>query len=121
MYRSTEMLKDIVIRTTDDISGKIEQFYFDNNNWAIRYIVIVTGSLLSKEKKLLSPLAVQSIGPDGVLVNITAAQLRRSSDIDTEQPVSRQKEQEIHTHYGWPYYWDDPDYASGFCLRWRVC
>jgi hypothetical protein len=66
MIISTEMMKNVAVRTTDDTSGKIEQFYFDNKSWVIRYIVIVSGPLLSKEKKLLSPVAVQSIGPEGL-------------------------------------------------------
>jgi hypothetical protein len=38
-------------------------------------------------------------------VNLMKEQVRNSPDIDTEKPVSRDREAELHSHYGWMPYW----------------
>jgi uncharacterized protein YrrD len=114
MYISTEKVRNVAVSATDGLLGKVDQFFFDSGSWAIRYIVVEMGPLLSTQKKLLSPRAIQSIGPEELRVNISKDQLRRSPDVDADQPVSRQKELEIHKHFGWSFYWDNPDYATTF-------
>ncbi len=112
MYRSTGIVRNVMVCATDGPFGKVDQFLFDSRSWAIRYIVVETGSLFTEEKKLLSPVSFHSFGPEGLRVNISVEQIRKSPGIDTEQPVSRRKELEIHRYYGWPYYWNYPLYTS---------
>ena len=38
-------------------------------------------------------------------VNLTKEQVRNSPGTDTDKPVSRQHETELHGYYGWPVYW----------------
>ena len=45
------------IRATDGDLGKVEEFYFDDETWKIRYIVVETGNWLSGRKVLISPVA----------------------------------------------------------------
>jgi hypothetical protein len=38
ILRSVTHLKDYVIQATDGEIGKVDQFYFDDETWAIRYL-----------------------------------------------------------------------------------
>jgi hypothetical protein len=46
-------------------------------------------------------------------VDLTTEQVRTSPDVDTEKPVSRQHEQVLRQHYGWPGYWEGVFGAGG--------
>jgi hypothetical protein len=95
------------IRATDGELGKVHEFYFDDATWTIRYMVAETGSWLSGRKALIALVALGK--PDWesrtFSVNLSCAQVRNSPDIDTERPVYRQHEEEIHKYYEWPAYW----------------
>ena len=41
-------------------------------------------------------------------VELTREQVKGSPDIDTEKPVSRQQEIELHKYYNWAPYWVGP-------------
>jgi len=85
--------------------GKVDEFYFDDQSWTIRYLVVKTGGWLSGRKVLISPAAF--LKPDWenetFPVNLTQEQIENSPDIDTEKPVSRQHELDLYNHYSWPY------------------
>jgi hypothetical protein len=85
----------------------VDDFYFDDEDWGIRYLVVDTGSWLSGRKVLISPLAVGHAGwmARRLPVALTRAQVEHSPDIDTRKPVSRQHEAEYLRYYGYPYYW----------------
>jgi hypothetical protein len=99
------------IQAQDGDAGKIEDIYFDDQAWTIRYFVVNTGSWLLGRRVLISPLAVDQ--PDWthhvLRVKLTREQVQNSPDIDLERPVSRQQLIDLHQHYGWPMLWDvDP-------------
>jgi uncharacterized protein YrrD len=107
MLRHVKDLRDYAIHATDGTIGHVDDFYFDDEDWAIRYLVVDTGGWLSGRQVLISPLAVGH--PDWVgqtlPVSLTKAQVERSPDIDTRKPVSRQHEAEYFAYYGYPCYW----------------
>jgi len=57
MLRKTEDLLDLAIGTTDGAIGKVKDLYFDDESWAIRYLVVDAGFWLSSRKVLISPIA----------------------------------------------------------------
>ena len=107
MLRDMNDLEDYAIRATDGTIGHVKDFYFDDEAWVIRYLVVDTGSWLSSRKVLISPIAIGQ--PDWTAkvlpVSITKEQVKNSPDIDTEKPVSRQHEMRYLGYYGYPYYW----------------
>ena len=107
MLRSMKDLEDYAIRATDGVVGLVKDCYFDDQAWAIRYLVVDTGTWLSSRKVLISPIAIgQPNWAERVLpVAITKEQVKNSPDIDTEKPVSRQHEIRYFGYYGYPYYW----------------
>jgi hypothetical protein len=90
--------------------GKVHDFYFHDDTWLIRYLVVETGHWLARRKVLITPGALGKPHWAGFNfpVALTPEQIEKSPDIDTEKPVSRQQETDLHNHYGWPFYWVDP-------------
>jgi hypothetical protein len=107
MLRNLKGLRGYAIRASDGVIGKVDDFYFDDDTWAIRYLVVDTGTWLSGRKVLISPIALGHAGWMGrqLPVALTRAQVERSPDIDTRKPVSRQHEAQYFGYYGYPYYW----------------
>lgn len=107
MLRSMDDLERYRIGATDGDIGHVKDFLFEDDTWAIRYLVVATGAWLPDQKVLISPIAVKH--PDWMdkvlLVSITREQVRNSPAIDTDQPVSRQHETDYLGYYGFPCYW----------------
>jgi hypothetical protein len=108
MLRSMKELEDYAIGAVDGTIGHVKDFYFDDEAWVIRYLVVDTGTWLSSRKVLISPMAIgQPTWADKVLpVSITKEQVKNSPDIDTQKPVSRHEESQYLEYYGYPYYWE---------------
>jgi sporulation protein YlmC with PRC-barrel domain len=108
MLRNVKDLRGYAIRATDGVIGDVDDLYFDDEDWAIRYLVVDTGNWLSGRNVLISPLAIGR--PDWMgrrlPVSLTKTQVEQSPDIDTRKPVSRQHEAEYFAYYAYPYYWD---------------
>ena len=102
-------LKGSEIVATDGEIGKLDDFYFDDSSWTIRYLVASTGNWFVGKDVLLSPFAVGKADPSSqhIKVNLTRAQVDASPGIDTDKPVSRQHEASYYDYYGYP------DYRSG--------
>jgi hypothetical protein len=108
MLRSTNVLKGYAIEATDGEIGLINNFFFDDEAWFIRYFVVDTGSWLSSRKVLISPIAVgqPNLTQRSLRVSITMEQVKSSPSIDTEKPVSRQHELRYAGYYGYPFFWE---------------
>jgi hypothetical protein len=110
MLVNSTHLKGLEIRATDGEIGTIDEFYFEDETWAIRYLVAQTGGWLSGRSVLISPFSIiradwQAKRLD---VRLTKTQVENSPDINTHQPVSRQHEAAFNQYYGYPYYWGGP-------------
>lgn len=107
MLRSIKQLYGNKLGASDGDLGQVKDFYFDDQNWAIRYLVADTGRWLPKRQVLLSPYSLGRLDQhDQVLhVNLTRKQIEASPSIDLHKPVSRQYEEEYLRYFGWPYYW----------------
>ena len=107
MLRSLKQLYGNKLGASDGEIGHVKDFYFDDQNWVVRYLVADTGSWLPGRKVLLTPHAFGKLHHAGkaLLVNLTRHQIEDSPSIDTHKPVSRQYEEEYYRYYGWPYYW----------------
>lgn len=111
MLRNMKDLENYAIRATDGNIGHVTNFYFDDEAWVIRYLVIDTGTWLAGRKVLISPIAIgRPNWTERILpVSITKEQVKQSPDIDTEKPVSRQHELGYLSYYGYQHYWGGQD------------
>lgn len=107
MLRGLKAMHGFTIHANDGDVGHVEDFYFDDVTWMIRYLVVDTGPWLFGRKVLISPLAIGKPDWDHELlpVDLTKEQVKQSPEVDLEQPVSREKEKELHNYYNWDYYW----------------
>ena len=110
MQYSVKDLKGCAIGATDGDIGKLDDFYFDDEFWTIRYLVTETGNWLLNRKVLISPFAIikADLARERLNVTLTKKQVAESPSIDTDKPVSRQHEAYYHDYYGYPYYWNGP-------------
>ncbi|MHB8520447.1 MAG: PRC-barrel domain-containing protein [Limisphaerales bacterium] len=107
MLQSIKQLHGNKLGASDGDIGHVKAFYFDDQNWAVRYVVADTGSWIPGRLVLISPYALDGFARGGKVlrVNLTRKQIENSPSIETHKPVSRQYEEEYHRYYGWPYYW----------------
>jgi len=95
------------IEASDGPLGTVSDLLFEDTNWAARWFVVDTGGWLSGRKVLLPLSALGQ--PDRALrrfpVKLTMQQVKDSPDVDTDQPVSRQMEARVYSHYKWDPYW----------------
>ncbi len=108
MLRSIKQLCGDTLAASDGEIGHVKDFYFDDQNWTVRYLVADTGSWLPGRLVLISPQAIGSLHSSGksLRVNLTRKQIEASPSIASHKPVSRQYEEDYHRHYGWPFYWE---------------
>jgi hypothetical protein len=113
------MLQDIrqfygkKLGAVDGHIGHVKDFYFDDEAWAIRYLVADTGPWLAGRLVLLPSHAFaadafeKAVAADNDIlhVNLTRRQIERSPSIDLRRPISRQYEEAYHRYYKWPFYW----------------
>jgi hypothetical protein len=107
MLRSLKQFYGHKLGATDGEIGHIKDFYFDDQNWTIRYLVADTGTWLTGRKVLLSPLSLASPAALGKVVDVglTRKQIENSPSIDSQKPVSRQHEEGYYKYFGLPPYW----------------
>ncbi len=108
---NTKHLKGFAIGATDGEIGTVTQVYFDDQTWAIRYLVVDTGGWLGGRIVLISPISVFNTDHEAKRLDValTREQVEKSPDIDTHRPVSRQYEAAYFGYYGYPYYWEGPN------------
>lgn len=107
MLQSIKELYGDKLAATDGAIGHIKDFYFDDQSWAVRYMVVDTGSWLSERQVLISPHAIGNLYHDEklLLVHLNRKQIEDSPSIELHKPVSRQYEEDYYKYYGFPTYW----------------
>jgi hypothetical protein len=107
MLRSIRQLYGSKLGASDGAIGQVKDFYFDDQNWVVRYLVADTGAWLPGRQVLIAPHAFNGLDEAGRIlrVNLTRKQIEESPSFESHKPVSRQYEEEYYRYYGWPYYW----------------
>ena len=98
--------------------GTVEDFYFDEITWEIRYLLSIPENCLEHMHRLVPCLAIDSIQCDdqSIIVELTRQQIENSPPLRRHQTVSRRYEAEYYSYFGWPPYWEqDRPSASHHC------
>lgn len=108
-----KVMKDIrgdAIEARDGTVGSVQDAYFDDERWAVRYLVVDTGGWLPGRKVLVSPasLVPGDAGSDAIRAELTREQVEKAPGIDEDPPISRVLEEAHARYYGYPYYWTGP-------------
>ena len=103
MLLSGRELRNTGIMATDGEIGQLQDIFFDDRTWRIRYLVIDTRKWLPGRRVLISPEAVIGSDDSAIRLNLTREQIRNSPDVSTDKPVSQQIEADLAGYYGWAY------------------
>ena len=114
MEASLKSLCGYSISTGEGILGRVEEFYFDDQSWVVRYLGVALNQATQSKKILIATLIAGE--PDGMLkripVSLSKDQLDSSPSIDTTNSFSGQQEQELLC--SWPVYWGEGFYPGSF-------
>ncbi len=110
MLRTAEDLRGYALSADGEKLGTLENLYFDDRYWTVRYLVVDTGGWLVQHRVLISPRAVK--GVDGVneiiSTELTKEQVENSPAPDEHAPVDRQFEIAYNEYYAYSPYWVGP-------------
>ncbi|MBC7433674.1 MAG: PRC-barrel domain-containing protein [Rubritepida sp.] len=95
------------IEATDGHLGTVSDLLFDDQSWAIRWLVVDTGHWLPGQKVLLpaTALGIPDAGQRQMPVRLARQQVQDAPGVETDLPVSRQMELHLSDHYGAEAYW----------------
>jgi hypothetical protein len=108
MFNHLKTLQGYKLEAIDGPIGKVDEFYFDEQFWTIRYLVVNTGSWLNDRQLLISPYAIGEVSPSEhqIFIKLTKRQVAESPFLAQGQSISKEFEREYYEYYGWPVYWN---------------
>lgn len=108
MLHNIKKLYGHKLAASDGDIGHVQDFYFDDQTWVIRYLVVNTGTWLTGRQVLVSPHAFGEWDRQAktLQVKLSKKQIENSPPIESHKPVSRQYETAYYNYYGWPAYWN---------------
>jgi len=107
MLNKAKTLKGYKLNSRDGEIGKVNEFFFDDHHWTVRYLVADTGDWLTGRQVLISPYALGFVNEreQYITVDLTKKQIEDSPSLNSDKPVSRQFENTYYGYYGWRVYW----------------
>ena len=107
MLFKAKTLASCKLRSLDGEIGKVEESYFDDYYWTIRYLVANTGNWLTGRQVLISPYSLTAVKLEEkfITVELTKKQIEESPALDSYESVLHEFEKSCNLYYGWPMYW----------------
>lgn len=107
MLKSLKSIRKHKLKARDGQIGSVDDFYFDDLSWTIRYLVADTGHWLPGRLILIAPASIADLDWHGreVRADLTVEQIENSPPIEEHRPISRQEESKLVRFYNWPPYW----------------
>ena len=107
MLRSLKDLERYDVSANDGDVGRVVNFLFEDERWAIRYLVVDTGVFFRSRRVLVSPISFRQADwlTHRFHLALTMASIKASPSVDVDKPVCRQNEHDQALHYGYPFYW----------------
>ncbi|MGH4121234.1 PRC-barrel domain-containing protein [Clostridium sp.] len=104
MLNKAKTLKNYKLNSLDGEIGKAKEFYFDDQNWSIRYLMADTGNWLTGRRVLISPNSIVSICKEEeyISINLTKSKIENSPTLDSHKPVSRQFQEKLNGYFDLP-------------------
>ena len=101
------------IQATDGEIGHVEDFIIDDDNWAIRYLVLDTKNFLPGKKVLISPQWIERIDwvDSKVFVDLSRESIKHAPEYDADKMLTRENETRLHDYYKRKGYWSDDTFT----------
>jgi uncharacterized protein YrrD len=105
------------IQASDGEVGHVKDFIIDDQNWAIRYLIVDTQNWWPGKKVLISPRWIESVSwPESkVFVNVTRDRIKHAAEFTEESLITRDYETGLHQHYDRRGYWIDERIVAPAC------
>lgn len=104
MLRSVAHMHDYKINAKDGQLGTLRDFYFDDRDWSVKYIVVDTGVWLPGKEVLVNPdrFGKPDYEEASIKVDLTKEQIKNSPHISEAEPISRRNTAALAVFYTWP-------------------
>lgn len=103
---ASELLGYQLIAKDGDL-GVVDDLYFDQSDWVLRYLVVNTENWMPGRKILVSVHLLEKINwaAEKIPLELTQEEVRKSPEIDFSRTLTRQLEKDLFDYYRWPTYW----------------
>ena len=110
MLIKAKTLEGYKLNSLDGEIGKVDEFYFDDHHWTVRYLIAETGGWLTGRQVLISPYSLTVVNTEEhyILTNLTQKKIEDSPPLESDIPVSQQYEESYYKYYEQPVYWGGP-------------
>ncbi|NLG50024.1 MAG: PRC-barrel domain containing protein [Chloroflexi bacterium] len=90
------------VHAADGRVGHVDDFYIDEERWAIRYLLVHTRDWLPAKRVLIAPEWIERIrwAESEVQTRLTKEEIRTSPAHDPALPITHQDELDLYKHYG---------------------
>lgn len=105
MHRLVQDLRGDAIVCRDGEIGSLNDAYFDDEDWTLRYLVVDTGRWLPGRKALVPPQAAAQAGDKVLRLELLREEIERAPGIDADPPVSKLLEAARVRRSGGAYLW----------------
>ncbi|ARD44026.1 hypothetical protein [Colwellia sp. PAMC 21821] len=108
MLINLKELNGSTIHAVDGEIGQVNDIYFDDRYWTIRFMVVdIQPWVPLSEKTLISPISLLefNIEEQQLNVSITKEKVKNSPQMDELETVSREFEKTYFDYYAYGYYW----------------
>lgn len=100
-------LRNFRVETKDGKRASVKDIYFDDEKFAVRYLILNSGPWKFGKKVLVSPFLVEKVeaASGWIMLKIDREGLGLCPEIDENQPISREMERQYSDRLFLPYYW----------------
>ena len=112
--RSCKVITGYHVAASDGDIGHVCGVLVDEHSWAIRYLVVETGTWWRGHKVLIAPQWIGGISwiENTVTLDLTRTAIREAPPYDPAVAIGREHEVGIYGHYGLKGYWVDHEAAG---------
>jgi sporulation protein YlmC with PRC-barrel domain len=102
------------VHARDGSLGTVQDMYFDDVDWQVRYLAVSGGSKSGSGRFLLAPEVISSTDREFGLISVflRTAAVHDSPMVAADRDLPRQEERRLREYYGWPNYWAAPASAE---------
>jgi uncharacterized protein YrrD len=107
--RSTKDVTGHNIQALDEEIGHVDDFIIDDENWAIRYLVVDTKNWWPGKKVLVSTQWIDRFSWEDakVFVQLNKEDIKQAPEYEEDQIITRDYESNLHQYYQRKEYWHD--------------
>jgi hypothetical protein len=100
-------IRDSRLVAHDGVVGKVDDLLIEDGSWTVRYLAVRIGQSHPKHQMLISTAAINELDIESDMIStiLTSEQIVNGPSLDDHQPISRQYEERLVEHFGWPNYW----------------